>query len=640
MFRSSNLQVCCRTVELLGRPTISAVVPPQIALVATYSSKAPKSLPKYPVPTLRHTISHFVKFARPLQRDTEYHQTLVVANEFLDGGEGEKLQTLLEDRAAKMDNWLTPWLVDKAYLEARAPLPATTSPGVLFPRWNYTGREGQIDAASKLIQAALKFYFKIVSKELPQEKLGKAPLDMGQYKRLFGTTRIPSLGKDQLKFGGTVDPRSCHIAVMRNGHIFRLSVIDSNGRMRGLKQLKKELTKILFPQTERISTLPVGVLTTGNRDEWAKRYAELRESNAEQLNCIEDSLFVVCLDKKPEALQGASELDLQALQCLHGGGSRSNSINRWFDKTLQFIVGTDGYCGVNFEHAPVDAPVIAILMDFICDHFDLNSFEEEDATGTLGETSAVDFTLSESLRKAITGAKKKFDWIASDTEVKVFTFDRFGKNFARQYGMGPDSLIQLALQLAYYRIHREQPRTHQPTLSRQFLDGRTDSIRLPNFQTAMFTFEMTDSEERPSVRELCHMLQIAAQQHKNYFRQALNGQAMDRHLLGLRLIAEEHNLPVPELFKSDAYQKMMHFTLLTNQLPTRHFLAMCYAPSIPDCYAVCYNPQETEIHFTVCTSKSCEKSFSSYRFAREIGDALIDIRSLLLKAEELGRSGR
>ena len=47
---------------------------------------------------------------------------------------------------------------------------------------------------------------------------------------------------------------------------------------------------------------------------------------------------------------------------LHGGGSHVNSCNRWFDKTIQFVVNPDGAVGVNYEHSPADGfPFIAII---------------------------------------------------------------------------------------------------------------------------------------------------------------------------------------------------------------------------------------------------------------------------------------
>jgi carnitine O-acetyltransferase len=66
-------------------------------------------------------------------------------------------------------------------------------------------------------------------------------------------------------------------------------------------------------------------------------------------------------------LAGYTDRDEQALQALQGGGTRKNSANRWFDKTIQFVIGFDGYISTAYEHSPAEGPPVANLMDYICD---------------------------------------------------------------------------------------------------------------------------------------------------------------------------------------------------------------------------------------------------------------------------------
>lgn len=47
----------------------------------------------------------------------------------------------------------------------------------------------------------------------------------------------------------------------------------------------------------------------------------------------------------------------------HGGGSRLNSANRWFDKTLQFIISEDGQIGLTYEHSSAEGPPIVSILD-------------------------------------------------------------------------------------------------------------------------------------------------------------------------------------------------------------------------------------------------------------------------------------
>ena len=48
--------------------------------------------------------------------------------------------------------------------------------------------------------------------------------------------------------------------------------------------------------------------------------------------------------------------------------------------------------------------------------------------------------------------------------------------------------------------------------------------------------------------------------------QATNFEAIDRHLLGLKLTALENGIPLPELFRDKAYGYAMHFRLSTSQV--------------------------------------------------------------------------
>ena len=48
--------------------------------------------------------------------------------------------------------------------------------------------------------------------------------------------------------------------------------------------------------------------------------------------------------------------------------------------------------------------------------------------------------------------------------------------------------------------------------------------------------------------------------------QGVNGQAVDRHLLGLRLIAQEAGMEIPDFFKDEAYSKSMYYRLSTSQV--------------------------------------------------------------------------
>lgn len=61
--------------------------------------------------------------------------------------------------------------------------------------------------------------------------------------------------------------------------------------------------------------------------------------NKHLFDTINDSLFVLCIDEtyRPSDNTTAKKdvRTLMGLNFLHGGGSKYNTANRWFDKTLQ-----------------------------------------------------------------------------------------------------------------------------------------------------------------------------------------------------------------------------------------------------------------------------------------------------------------
>lgn len=65
--------------------------------------------------------------------------------------------------------------------------------------------------------------------------------------------------------------------------------------------------------------------------------------NRESVQCIQRSLFTVCLDASVLKVSDERFPARVAAQMLHGGGSWSNSGNRWFDKALQVRWGQWGW---------------------------------------------------------------------------------------------------------------------------------------------------------------------------------------------------------------------------------------------------------------------------------------------------------
>lgn len=62
-------------------------------------------------------------------------------------------------------------------------------------------------------------------------------------------------------------------------------------------------------------------------------------------------------------------------------------------------------------------------------------------------------------------------------DLALLHFQTYGKDFLSQHKLAPDALVQMALQLAYYRLHHECPPTYESASTRVFARGRTETIR-------------------------------------------------------------------------------------------------------------------------------------------------------------------
>ena len=120
--------------------------------------KQKDSLPRLPVPDLQETMHKYLKSARPLVSPEEFATTENLINEFIKpGGDGEKLQKKLLERAAKKENWMTEWWVDTAYFQFRLPVVVWSSPGLVFPLVQFESVQEQLQYAALLIAGALDY---------------------------------------------------------------------------------------------------------------------------------------------------------------------------------------------------------------------------------------------------------------------------------------------------------------------------------------------------------------------------------------------------------------------------------------------------------------------------------------------------
>uniref|UniRef100_A0A673IT14 Carnitine O-acetyltransferase n=1 Tax=Sinocyclocheilus rhinocerous TaxID=307959 RepID=A0A673IT14_9TELE len=588
-----------------------------------------EGLPKLPVPPLQQTCERYLAALTPIVDPEELNHTWQLLEEFQKpGGVGERLQKGLEQRAKKMENWLSDWWLQTAYLDYRMPVVVHSSPGVVLPSMEFSDLFFPHRYAAKLIAGVLDFKSMIDNETLPVEYLGGKSLCMNQYYQVLSSCRIPGTKRDNV-VNYALDKRPpTHITVVHNFQFFVLDVYNSDGMPLTVDQIYIQLEKI-WNSSLQTNKEPIGILTSNHRNSWGKAYNNIikDKTNKESVRAIQKSIFTVCLDAPLPCASDDMYRTRAGVQMLHGGGSRWNSGNRWFDKTLQFIIGEDGTCGLIYEHAPAEGPPIVSLIDHVVQYMKSSEMVRTPMV-PLRMPQKLRFNITPEIKKDIEEAKQNMNIMVHDLDMKVSVFSHFGKDFPKSQKMSPDAFIQVALQLAYYRFYKRCCPTYESASLRMFRLGRTDTIRSTSIDSAKFVKAMDDPTKHVWSPLKVALLDKAVKVHRAYTDMAIRGQAIDRHLLGLKLQAIEDLAALPEIFMDTSYAVALHFNLSTSQVPAKTDCVMCFGPVVPDGYGVCYNPMDAHINFSVSAFNSCQDT-NAARLAQALEDALLDMKTLL-----------
>ncbi|KAB0397514.1 hypothetical protein E2I00_006871 [Balaenoptera physalus] len=341
---------------------------------------------------------------------------------------------------------------------------------------------------------------------------------------------------------------------------------------------------------------------------------------------IERCICLVCLDAP-----GGMELSdtNRALQLLHGGGCSKNGANRWYDKSLQFVVGRDGTCGVVCEHSPFDGIVLVQCTEHLLKHMVKTSKKmvRADSVSELPAPRRLRWKCSPEIQGLLASSAEKLQQIVKNLDFIVYKFDDYGKTFIKQQKCSPDAFIQVALQLAFYRLHRRLVPTYESASIRRFREGRVDNIRSATLEALRFVKTITDHTATVPDSEKLLLLKDAIRAQTEYTVMAITGMAIDNHLLGLRELAREVCKELPEMFTDETYLMSNRFVLSTSQVPTTMEMFCCYGPVVPNGYGACYNPQPESILFCISSFHGCKET-SSTKFAKAVEESLIEMRGL------------
>ncbi|GCB68533.1 hypothetical protein scyTo_0013840 [Scyliorhinus torazame] len=533
-----------------GKPPPSVKI--WMLLVKIFSGRKPltysfqTSLPRLPVPALKDTMRRYLESVQPLLDGEQFKRMQALARDF-ELNVGPRLQWYLKLKSWWATNYVSDWWEEYVYLRGRGPIMVNSNYYAMdylyiIPTWKQAARAGNT------IHAMLLYRRKLDREEIrPLMGQSAIPMCSYQYERMFNSNRIPGIETDTLQHLKD----SKHIAVFHKGRYFKVWLYHS-GRLLKPCEIQLQMQNILDdtslpqPGEEKLAAL-----TAGDRVPWAKARNSFfsQGRNKMSLEIIEKAAFFVTLDDTEQGFRKEDpvvSLDDYAKSLLHG-----KCYDRWYDKSLSFIVFKNGKIGLNAEHSWADAPIIGHLWEstLATDQFQLGYTEEGNCKGEpnsrIPPPQRLQWDINEPCQEVIMKSLSVAQQLADDVDFHSFPFDNFGKGLIKRCRISPDAFVQMALQLAHYRDKGTFCLTYEASMTRLFREGRTETVRSCSSQATKFVLAMMDPTQM--CEQKLKLFKLAAEKHQSLYRHAMTGTGIDRHLFCLYVVSKYLGVESPFL---------------------------------------------------------------------------------------------
>ena len=507
--------------------------------------------------------------------------------------------------------------------------------------------QGVLRAASLLYSTA-QFRQLVATGDLPYEAIGREPnktaLCSVAYKYMFNACRVPRKDEDSYRI---YDPSlNSHVVVACGGKFFSFDFVEKEtGEPLPLPVIEERLQKCVQMSMAGPSLPMLGYLTSDDRDRCAEARDELIRVGGskmeEKLKILESGAVLICLDENERPVSKR-----QGSETFWTGGLKSGH-NRWFDKSIQLICTNNGKAGMAGEHSMMDGMPVVGYCDFITkkpygqvaaeSKHKSGGYEspEHNVKDIFGDCASALTSTGSKVVDYVDQSKVNFEKLISSHELQVQSFQGYGSSEIKKMRYSPDAYVQMAIQLATYRLWGEQGGTYEATQVRPFLHGRTETTRTVSPASEAFVKTMglrpkRDELDAAKRAEKLDLLREAVSSHAKYIGSAAKAMGVDRHLLGLSLSLSDGEI-APALYSHPLYTRAKTWRVSTSHLTHPRFDSWGYGEVTPNGVGLAYSIHP--YHCMFCITALREHDWPE-RLSHLLEEALLEMQTLndLVKA--------
>jgi hypothetical protein len=398
--------------------------------------------------------------------------------------------------------------------------------------------------------------------------LNEAPLCTKSQDWLFHTTREPHIGMDMV----VNHPSNRNIVVLSGCRIFQLILpLETNYAM--LEAIYSEIIA-----TTPNNTPPLALLTSLNRNSWVAHRSELllNPENARCIHAIESAAFVICLDISAPTTPSERWTTFMLSDC--------SVSNRWYDRTLQFAVASNGVSSLLAEHSKLDGLSVRQLHEATTDAILSHSGVKLDSQPMFNSKTIMAKELAVSIPNSIITEiwKQQKACLAyySPMACISFTTNILNNNRLRAVKFSPSAMAHITILFAVQIVYQRPEPVWETVSLAPFQNGRVDYIQTVTPAAADFIsaaiayFTTAESflaeESRLSIEDdkyisLRQLLKKSITAHNRLVSRSAAGKGFVTalyHLFGAaRKNETENNAKIPDLFRTKAWLESDRYAL-------------------------------------------------------------------------------